>query len=544
MFGLFITIIIVITLVASVGYAIFTLQKSSDIASITQRNVVRMETMVTLIRASSRPTVAGGAVRLPVGDEIVVYDGGPSRTVPPALIVGDDRTPWGARYGYCPAAIVDGASDQAPGASVEDEVLGGGAGYVIGVKTVAGAGYVVTADAPAVSPVGSTLPASPVLGFIVSPSPNQFELPLCGEIIYRDGAYLIGAADIDEDGVPDGAPTVGGTVAAIPLGVSSLDFAAADMDPTLYVSVDAPANRTGTSADEAMRLSEAVEYWKTSTPRTLVLKLANGEYDVSDIDLSFLTANPGRFFRITDDTPQDPVGASLISATPKYMTFGVDGGLDGVTLSSSIGVRTLAGTRVGIDGATIGELRVDGGDVVLTSRSRILHDGRPGSPIGVAGGHLSIAQFTSSALEIDSSSVAMVVKAGTVLVSADLSAPDSPLPWEVTGSGRLEVGLTLAGAPPNVTYSGYAGAMELTKTVNGTGDAIALASCPPSHPYVVHASCAADRGALRSSSLITGGSTDAWRCDWSEDAIVGGVGTIPAPASSSVDLVCSANPAR
>lgn len=544
MISIFITVVVAIALIATMGYSIFSLQKAADIASITQRNVARMESMVSLVRASARPAVAGGAVRLPMGDLAPAYPDGPSRTVLPGNLVGDDRTPWGGRYGYCPSAVSDGAADQLDPDLAGAEVASGAGSYAVATKRVAGLDYVVTAAAPAVATIGGPGPAAPVLGFIVSPAPNQFDIPLCNEIIYRDGAYLIGIGDADDDGAPDGSPTYGGTVAIIPLGLSSLAFAASDMDPTLFVAIDAPAGRTGTSEDDAMLLTEAVDYWRSSQPRSLSLELSDGSYDVGAIDLSFLAAAPGRFIRITDSSPETPTGATLTSSTQKFLTFGADGALDGVTLSETIGVRTLPGARVSIDASVLGELRVDGGDVELTSRSSIEHVSRPGSPIGVAGGYLALSEAPGdTALSISSSSTAIVVLGGRVGVSTNIEALDSPLPWRVTGSGRIDIGLTLAGAAPTVDYDGTHEQVVAVKDVVGSeGSSPAAGSCPATQPYVVQASCRAGSGALRSSSLVPG-AEQGWACSWASD-LVGGAGAIPLPTDAAVDLVCGVNPSN
>jgi hypothetical protein len=140
MIPLFVNLTILIGLIAAVGMAVYSYQRSAETVSLAQRNAARMEQVGFAIRSGLRPALMNGAVLVPLGgpdgppvsvalredgrtavnpSEQVCVDGladyaagNPSQSFDqtcrrmgvPRWLVSDDRTPWGGRYAFCPYA--------------------------------------------------------------------------------------------------------------------------------------------------------------------------------------------------------------------------------------------------------------------------------------------------------------------------------------------------------------------------------------------------------------------------------------------------------
>lgn len=534
MVGIFIVILMVISLTAVAGYSIISLQKAADTITLAERNVARMDYVATMIRASSRPLVAGGSVRAPMGDAL---ENG--RTGLPRALVGDDRNPWGVRYGYCPQAIGEPLEPGTPSL----EVVHGGADYGVGLIEFAGNRYVVEdEDTDPIEVLDESVPPSDVLGFIVSPPPHKVDLPRCDEIIFRDGTFLIGGAD-------GSSPTVGGTVLAIPVATSSLALMAFDLDPALYVALTETGTATGIDPSNAMSLESAVAYWQASRPQSLWFRMADGEYDIG-AGLAFISPEGNRFVRLVDATPGVGTGVVLTSSSPTKVQFGIDADLENVSFSPAITTQVLPGARVRIDGSTIGPLEVTGGEVLLSSTASVAAGaGTENSPIVVGAGSLSIINRDNTPFEITSDAAdapAILATGGSIDISADVAAAGNVLPWRITGTASIAIGAKdVAGTMPQASWAGSVlGTVSTRGSVEDTdtdGNNVTVASCPTMQPYVTAASCSSD-GVSSGSRLVDAdvglAGAQGWQCDWFSSEVP----LVPAPASASISLECSVAP--
>lgn len=534
MFALFVMIVVIIGILATVGYTIISYQNTLENTSLVQRNASRMEVVSVLMRAGARPVVAGGVVRAPAGT-IIDQSGDPAdgRTVAPSFVVGDNKTPWGAYYGYCPSALPAGSVMETSTGTVDVN------GVAVDVRRLAGRDYIISSDGLPTMDVVSGSPPPGILGFIVAPTPNRFAIPECDEIIFRDGAFLIG--------VDGGQTTTGGTVIPILADTSSLALPA-QIEPTINVAPTTQNEGTGLDADNAMSFEDAIAYWIGSRPGRLTMRLANGSYELDD-SLSFALQNDlgGRFLRIVDSTPDDPAGAVIGSDHAVWLVMGPEVSIEGIGLGDGVGIRALPGSRVTIAASDVGRIRVDGGDVILRSDSSVSMGSAWGvvSPIEMSGGDLVIAQAPSGDTLAIASTVTSepAIKAfgGRISILADISAPAFSLPWSFSGAADLQVGATgYSSAYPNFTHSG--GTQAITATAAATagamsGGGVATATCPETHPNVISGSCNSSDGVLSSSRSVAGG----WQCKWTALATVPAVAL---PSNATATAVCSAAPAR
>lgn len=533
MFALFVMVIVIIGLLATVGYTIISYQNTLETASLTQRNAARMEVVAVLMRSASRPTVAGGVVRAPAGD--VVPDDAPvspGRMVVPASVVGDNKTPWGTWYGYCPAAIPDGAVVDSSTGTIDVN------GDTIDIRRLAGRDYILDdPDLPGYA-IDSGEPPPGVLGFVVASTPNRSVLPDCGEIVFRDGVFLIGRTDGDP-------VTAGGSVVPIMADASSLGVLPAEIEPAIYVAPTRQNEGTGLDAANAMSLSEAIEYWVSSRPQRLTLKLADGSYGLASSH-SFAIANDGstRFLRFVDSSPSSPSGATIVG-DGVYLVFSSEISIEGVGFSDGVGIHALTGSRILLAASRVARVRVDGGDVNVRSDSSLDLGSAWGaaSPLEISAGDLRISQAPGGgSLSIESVSgtePAIRASGGRVSVMADIDAGGFASPWLLSGSSDLQIGQkAYSSGAPNVTYAG--GTIPVSVTASATGDIdgdTASATCPALHPYPITGGCSAGSGILSASGATATG----WECRWSAAATVP---PIPLPADGEAAVVCGANPSR
>jgi len=555
MVAVFVLLVIAIGILAGFGYSMFTFQRTAEIASLTQRNAARMETMAALVRGSAVPLVPGGPTRIPAGD----LDGDLDRTILPLSIVGDDRTPWGARYGYCPLAV-----ESVTDAGGDAGTVYGGTDYDITTRELRGTPYVNSSEGPeplvvrgpsdsrSREQVQQDLPKG-LVAIVLSPSVNSYEIPRCDEVIYRDGAFLVGL-DENDDGQPESA-SIPGTAYPVLAATSSLAIIASDLDPTLFVSTTPAADGTGATSEDPISLAEALEYWHTARPARLTLHLEDGDYPLAGLNLAFHAGNldnapsSGRHLRLTDASPAGAAGARLVSASPIDLQFQVDGALDGVTLGPGVGLRVLAGADVTVEDSVLPQIRVDGGRVTVGSDSAIEQDAsRAGSPVEVSSGEFTIAVRNVTSLipkgtgfsiaSTTGSAPAIRATGGNVNVEADILAPGQSLPWRTSGSAKIHFGQGLS-----ATYASGTANMASRSLVEaaGTGDT-ASAMCPALQPHVMEASCSATAGALRTSEVIlsTGNGPQGWSCGWASHMTA--PETVSVPAGMSIRMTCSASP--
>lgn len=519
MIGIFINIIVLLTLVATLGYSALQFSQGAERSTATHMNVSRMADLVATLRGNSTPLVPGGVPRLPAPMQGSPYEGAPIRALLPTEIVGDDRTGWGARYGYCPLALPGGAVET--GSKI---TLHGGGDYEIEIATQAGRDFVVAVEAPPiVTSVDGILQPRSVMGYVVSPALGSFDIPRCDEIIYRDGAYVIGK--ITDDQIV--SPTFGGTVTPIMGDRSILSYVPTQFTPTVYVSETGSGVGSGRSAADAMDLAGAVLWWQSNQPPALIIEMATGSYDATGLGLDFISP------RSSDQLAIRGVGETIITGAGNAM-FNQQIEIDSVSFGEGSKLTAVAGARMRMSDVSAGVLVVSGGEVTLLSNSTLIGNGNGHPAIDILSGRVALADSGPALRLTAQGAPAIIMRGGTLEVASDIQT-SAPLLWSVQ-SGNLTVGRKADGTAPKRNGAN----IEATKTVTGpiVSGANAEASCPAEQPYVVNASCSSDRGALRSSFAI-GGTTQGWSCFWADDPAEG-ASTIAA----TVIVSCSAAPAH
>jgi len=70
MISLLIIMTIVVGMTASVGYTLYTFQRSAEIVSLAQRNAATMDGLASAIRSAMRVVELDGPVRIPFGEVV------------------------------------------------------------------------------------------------------------------------------------------------------------------------------------------------------------------------------------------------------------------------------------------------------------------------------------------------------------------------------------------------------------------------------------------------------------------------------------------
>lgn len=522
MFAILVIIIVAVGLVATLGYTIFSFQRSAEMSAMVLQNTSRMDVIAMTLRSASRPLVAGGPVRLPAGSIIPAGNGvNADRLTVPSGIVGSNLTPWGAEYGYC---VYDASS-------VGGETVAGVQSSADGEMTLAeidGESYVIGHDAPEV--VG--IPSSNVIGFVVAPTPGRQQLPACSQIVFDAGTFLINGL------VAEGAPPVGGTVVPIMAEATRLSMQSARMEQTLFVTSAEGMSGSGESVMSRMSLDDAMDYWNDSTLSYLILDL-DGAIPVDTLNQ--------RKQNGTLAIRGGAISAPVVGGLTEWVKVGSGLDLEGVEVGSNVGIQVLGtgdlhvgSRRTGTTSAvhsTIGRVRVDGGDALIEAGTTIVGSDASMVPIEVASGALRLSPFLlsmaseytapSSVTISGAAAAAIVATGGDVSVMTNINAAGHALPWSIDGSASFDVGasgLVAAYASGTVPISLTS---QISTAMNGGG--IAVAACPAIQPHVIGGGCEANDGML-SSSHSNG---DSWSCRWSTWSGTTTAGTVSIPLASN-----------
>lgn len=471
MIGFYVIMIAVLAMTAAVGYTIFSSVQTTNALSLAERNAARLEMTTGALR---QVVIADAEGRLFVPMGVASITGSPtSRTALPAWVSGENVTPWGSAYAYCPYAPVT-----APGGSAGTVYGGTNYAVTLGADPViygASRDYVLSGVRPtnALDVAG----APDVLAFLISPSNNATAVPACNSVYWDGRAWLTSGP-------------VTGSVRAIT--VDSLSDSLARAPRLLRRHVIQGGTGTGLTQTEPASLSAVLTEWRYLRPHRLTIVLDDGGGPLLiDPALTDLGAGPGGaaphpsgFGRhlILEAAPGDSpiINASTGSGT---LTFPSDVTIDGVDFGSALGLSATAGSRLLIRNADLPSVDSGGGTIVLGAGVNVTSPaGSAAPPVRVSGGDLSV-QGAVSLNATESGGSAIRQRGGRVHVAGPLTVltgASSPL-FEADGYG--EVSRTLSGS---LSMDGtgrdldpYTRPARIESAGCLTGDLTCTATCPP-----------------------------------------------------------------
>jgi hypothetical protein len=520
MIGIFVLAVVVVAIVAAVGYGLISEIRTSEIVSLAGRNAPRMDAAVSALSAAARQ-LSGGQPVLPAP----AADAS-GRAILPGWVSTDGATPWGVPYGYCPYAVPDRTDLQSTPAQVQ-----GGQGERRDIATVAL--NAEGSDRPFVV-VGERTsrpddePGSPkVAAFLLSPAPGASDVPDCGAVVWKGGRFRV-------------AGSVPGIVSV--LSTERLRDGASGLGAVLrWASPNGTGD--GRSKGAAAPLSTILSEWRSVRPTRAVVRLVGpGPHIVSADDLSLAARGGGREGTLEIVSDQD--GRALLAgpSTGGRLDVGIDLSLSRIGFSNALGVSVRSGGRLTSIGSVLKHLLLDGGDAVLGAGSGIVLDPSldPGAAARVRGGTL-VPEETPGVRKTISAGAgrpAVALQGGTLVVNgADVAADDAPDWAVVEHGGRISAIPRYAGAtvvPPSVFVGGAAPVEIASRTSFGPGGAaiddrgvdVAIqqvvetcegASCSatcPTDRRVVSGDCEAPGPGWALSSFGTGGGVATWSCNW------------------------------
>lgn len=520
MIGIFILAVVVVAIVAAVGYGLISEIRTSEIVSMAGRNAPRMDAAVSALAAAARPLSGGQpVVPAPAVDQT-------GRATLPNWVSTDGATPWGVSYGYCPYALPDrpdlqSTATQAVGGQGERRDIstvplnaeGADRPYVVGGQRSPRADD--DADAPAVA------------AFLISPVPGSSDVPDCGSVVWRGGRFRI-------------AGSVPGIVSV--LTPERLRDAATGLGAVLRW-----ASPTGTgdgrSKGSAAPLSTILAEWRSTRPTREVVRLVGaGPHRVEGDDLSMTARTGGREGTLEFISDQSDRAALAGPSAGGRLQVGIDLSLTGVSFANALGVAVGPGGRLNATGTVLKHLLLDGGDAVLGPGSGIALDPSldPGAAARVRGGTLLVEERPGDRKTISAGAgrPAFVLQGGTLVVNgADVVADEAPDWAVVENGGRISAIPRYAGATmvaPSVTVGGAAPVEILSRMAFGAGGATlddrgvdvgmtvvtetcegssCSATCPTDR-HVVSGDCEAPGPGWALSSFGSGGGTTTWNCAW------------------------------
>lgn len=259
MLGIFVLMLIIISLAAATGYALFSMQISVDSLGASRSNTMKMDRIALQIANNLKPVGDTQVLYAPLGKvdtDVAAY------MMVPDWITRDSNTPWGVPYSYCPYTP-EGFSLSGNNSTV---VQGGGNSYAVQTQSAnsLNAGtrdYVVSSPNPPVTGEG-------IVGFLVSPLHNKSTVPNCSSISLSDGGYRVSE----------------GTVRPIVTKYSEAYSFNKPGDIIRYVSPDGTGFQDGLSEANAMPFEDLLEMWDEELPRSIIVYLTDGEYTLFDDD--------------------------------------------------------------------------------------------------------------------------------------------------------------------------------------------------------------------------------------------------------------------
>ena len=510
MVTLLVYLIMAIGLLGSVGYSVYTFQRSAEMVALASRNASHLEAIVSLMRASLRHDVGSPLAPVtymaPLGDPDA---SAPHRMRLPAWVVGDDHTPWGGRYGWCPLA----AQGSVPAATNLDAASSrDGVGHVVGGAST---GYDVANDwvsddrgnahayAMAMSWPGAPSLAPDVLGVVVSPAPLSNATPDCGDVTVRDG-YLV--VDPSRGGGIAGSATAvstSGLVLTTSLGQTSSSF--------IHAAPADEGKADGSDAADAMSLRRALGYWHAYEPAALTVVMAPGAYALEgpQQDGSYpasLTLNPSTVPAAGVSAqrsslhlrgPQSGTATLAAASGAVDLLLGVDVQVDGnVALDPSVTTRVLPHAIASLAVTGTGPVSVEGGDLTLAA-GQVQALSVSSGTANVSATSLGSTELSGGMANVAAGSLGPLTVTGGVhavtadaLGSVDMEAGDAHVVLTTAGSGAslrvsggrlrlssnvgLSAALSLSGG--GLALDGVALTASQAPTVSSPGTAVTLAN--------------------------------------------------------------------
>ena len=436
MVSLIISSMMAMSLVVAATYLSYSTLQSSQNVSAVQRSSAQMWQLAALVQANLRP-VKGDGVLYPPAPAVDAT----GRTILPAWLVADARSPWGASYGYCVYAPAPQAAT-VPLPAVP--AAAGGAASIAPVVAAASSGVaapVLTAPYPYAGAPGAhdyavAAPALPaalagrdIVALVLASAMKSDKPARCEDVVLEQGQ--LGLAG-------------GGQVVSIGQRATN-DLAALSAGARVERVVTPVPAGTATGADlaDGMTLEAALGFWQATRPNTMVLRLAPGRHGVSAALLASLA-----------DDGQVPAGGRLVlsalgdgavvagEAAGAVLKIPGDLRIDGVGFDG-LGVEAMPGTRLELRGRTtitaVGIPAVHAAFATLLVRGE-LQVASDGDAIRVEGGRAvfrdaSVAATVGQGGSAVTSSAGATVAFSSVTMRSRLSVSGTGMPLAAIRSG-------------------------------------------------------------------------------------------------------------
>lgn len=517
MLPLFINLMLILGLSGVVAYTVYSYQRSSEIVSLAQRNAARMDQVGFTIKASLRPVEMGGRVRAPLGDPAgppvavrrapgnpgqaadpadqpcidglgdyqagnpsAAFNAGCRRMGVPAWIVSDDRTPWGARYTYCPYSLDPfagaGPANLPSTAGAIRTGDGAGGSYRVRVVRSRGRDYVLQSDNQAIRKVNGTDPdrttaSEEVVGFLLSPPPfvAAENGPSCSDVAKVDGAWIVS---------PSPGNNPGSVVPILSRGIATGQIA--NQGEVVIYAAQADINPNGVPATgdrptDALSLANVLDLWHLTPWKATTINVASGTYGFAASDvvpggagkrLGFETPYPGRSLSLrSSDGGQVQIQSNGTDVVD--FVIGVDATLDRISLGKGIQLRIVNGARVTVTNGALHHVRVDGGDLTLGVGASVTEDTGVNASTGV--------DVTSGRLRLSGGSFGLsgpnLAGAGIYVMGGEFVLDGTDLSMTLASGARtvivqegshLSVSPKAAGGMPSVSVTGGNGTLSGT----------------------------------------------------------------------------------
>jgi len=538
MIGFFVIMVATIALAAVVGYTVISTTKTSHVLALSTRNAVRLEQTVDSLAQVIIVDSAGNTF-VPMGDDYPdnsTVTG--TRTVLPTWVSSMAITPWGVPYGYCPYAV-----NTYTGIMTSDTVQdSGGSAYAVSTFSapwVYGANRSYVGDAARVGHASDSLPTPKVLGFLVSPAPNQTKVPPCESIYWSGSNWLV---NMPVTG------SVAGSVRAITRDGLSDSLSMAPRVLRRYVGQG--ASGSGLTAIEPADLLSVLSEWSYLKPSRMTIELAAGTYslDLNSIDLGGNGGQPtsdnlGRTLTLKG------TGLVIIEDTGSAGTLNIpiDASLSGLSLSGNAKLRVGPGARVHIqDMDTKAPIIVDGGSLVFSNGEIAPTPTNLEEPLSILGGSATLVGNVN--LEAQSQNLsAIVLKGGKLHLEGAITfqranqqallpliAQNSWGSFSASESSTLMIdnlGENLSSYPDRLSRSLAAASLQVgvSMRVNDTcpeTSRLAFSTCTVTCDtgLVVSGSCTAKNPTHRLISSDVSETRDSFSCTWYRDFCVLGSG--------------------
>ncbi len=519
MISLLIILTLIIGLVASLGYTVYSFQRSNDLISLAQRNAAQMDGLAAAMRGALRAVEVDGVWRVaaPIGDEVNIGDEANARSVLPRSVVGTALSPWGSNYGWCPYSPVKGTGSVS--------IKSGKKPY--GVQVING--YVVASPtAPGLGEYNQAVDG--IVGYIVSSAPfksTAADLPDCDSVIRAGNGVL--TVNSSPGGSPPGsivAVSGRGTVAenvaysqssnSAPVVVVSLNggYAANPTDcPENNGTLECPISYESAFRDiiysRVKRATVKLALIPDVYPSTIesqgsVFNL----FGARDYPIIITSARDTERATIAS-TSIDPIAGGLISSRVDF---------------AGAGLWVLPGISISLTDGTISRLRIDSGSAALNSVS-LLPGPQFQNSIEMTTGHLKLSgdMIFGASQPLGNTIYAMggdiVFQDARISKAGELAAPGTKAkPWLLVNGARLSaIGATTY---ENTAITLFGLAEAECDAATGVKTAECTAECP-ALLYPVNASCGldielgsadgSDQAALQSSKKS---GEHGWTCTW------------------------------